>query len=77
MYYKNIMIVNDTSRVVRMIPKLGASLIIIMRTTLEVSFMLLELSIVLLEGINSTGITHDDCHLRLSCFYSAGYSCCP
>ncbi len=31
--------------------------------TLEVSFMLLEYSIMLLENINTTGVTHDDHHL--------------
>jgi hypothetical protein len=38
----------------------------------------LESSIMLLENIYSTGITHDDCHLRSSYFYSTGYwSVCP
>jgi hypothetical protein len=41
--------------------------------TLEVLFMLLELSIMLLENIYSTGITHDDIYLQSSCFYSTGY----
>jgi len=36
---KNIMIMNDTSGVVRMTPQLGASLMIIVLTTLEVSFI--------------------------------------
>ncbi len=66
-YYKNITIVNDTSRVVRTTPQLGASLTIIILMTLEVSFMVLEssimlpeLSIILLENIYSTGITIND-----------------
>ncbi len=64
LYYKHIMIVNDTSRVVRMMPQLGASLTIVILTTLEVSFMLLELSFMLLKNIYSTGITQDDSHLQ-------------
>ncbi len=56
------MITNDTSRVVRMMPQLGASLKVIILTILEVSFMLLESSITILETIYSTGITHDDHH---------------
>ncbi len=44
-------------------PQLGASLIIIILTTPDVSLMLLESSINLLEKIYITGITHDDCHL--------------
>jgi hypothetical protein len=46
-----------------MMPQLGASLTIIILTTPDVSFMLLESSINLLEKIYSAGITHDDCHL--------------
>ncbi len=42
-----------------------ASPMIIILTTLEVSF-------VLLDNIYSTGITHDDHHLRSSYFYSTG-----
>jgi hypothetical protein len=34
------------------------------------SFMLLETSVMLLENIYSTGVTHDDRHKRASCFYS-------
>ncbi len=49
LYYKNITTVSDTSRVVRMMPQLGAPLTIIILTTLEVSFMLLESSITLLN----------------------------
>ncbi len=41
-----------------MTPQLGASLTIIILTTLEVSFLLLESSIMLLENIYGTGITH-------------------
>ncbi len=39
---------NDTSRVVRMTSQLGASLTIVIQTTLDVSFMLLDSSIMLL-----------------------------
>ncbi len=42
-HLKNITIVNDTCRVVRMTLQLGASLMIVTLMTLEVSFMLLEL----------------------------------
>jgi len=42
-------------------------------TTLEVSFMLPESSIMLLENIYSTYATHDDYHLRSSYFYSTGH----
>ncbi len=52
-----------------------ASLMIVILTTLEVSFMLLDSSITLLENIYSTGVTHDDCHLRSSYFYDTGPSC--
>jgi hypothetical protein len=48
-FYKNITIVNYTSRVVRMTSKHGASITIVILATLEVSFKLLELSIMLLE----------------------------
>ncbi len=43
------------------IPQHEASLMMAILTTLEVSFMILE-------NIYSTGITHDNCHLRLSYF---------
>ncbi len=36
---------------------------IVILTTLEVSFKLIE-------NIYSKGVTHDDCHLQLSYFYS-------
>jgi hypothetical protein len=52
--------------------QLGALLRIIILATLEVLFMLLESSVMLLENIYNTGITHDDRHLRLSYFYSTG-----
>jgi hypothetical protein len=42
-----------------------ASPMIVILTTPEVSFKLLE-------NIYSTGITHEDRHLRLSIFYSTG-----
>jgi hypothetical protein len=54
----NIIIINDTSRVIRMIRQLGVSLLM----TLEVSFMLLVSLIMVLEIIYSTGVTHDDRH---------------
>ncbi len=73
LYYKNITIVNDTSRVVRMTPQLEASLTIIILITLEVLLMLLESSIMLLENIFNTGLTHHDCHLLLSYLYSTGH----
>jgi hypothetical protein len=44
-----------------------ASPTIVILMTLEVSFMLLE-------NIYSTRVTHDDCHLRLSYFYSTVHS---
>jgi hypothetical protein len=36
-----------------------ASLAVVILTTLEVSFTLLDSSIILLENVNSTGVTHD------------------
>jgi hypothetical protein len=72
--YKNITTVNDTSRVIIMMLQLGALHRIIILTTLDVSFMLLELSIMLLENIYSTGVTHDNRHLQSSYFYSTGHS---
>jgi hypothetical protein len=47
-----------------------ASLTIIIMAALEVSFMFLESSIVLLENIYSTVVTHDDRHMP---FYSKGH----
>ncbi len=67
------MIANDTFRVIRMMPQLVTSLSIISLMTLEVSFMLPETSIMLLENIHSTGITHDNCHLQSSYFYSTSF----
>ncbi len=64
LYYKNITIVNDTSRVVRMTPQLGASLMIVILT-----IMLLQLSIMLLENIYSTGVTHDNRHMMIKIFF--------
>jgi hypothetical protein len=60
--YKNIMIVNDTSEVLLQVV---ASPTIVILTTLEVSFMLLE-------NIYSTDVTHGDHHLRPSYFHSKG-----
>jgi hypothetical protein len=55
-------------------PQLGASLTIVILTTLEMSFMLLETSITLLENIYSTGVTHDDHNMTIEMFYSIGHS---
>jgi hypothetical protein len=71
LYYKHIIIINDDSRVVS---KRHSKLWRHFLATLEVSFRLLESSIMLLVNIYSTGITHDNCHLRLSYFYSTGHS---
>ncbi len=61
MYYKNIAIVNEASRVIRewchnLEHKLQSSIML-----LELSIVLQESSIILLENILSTGVTHDDC----------------
>jgi hypothetical protein len=70
MYYKHITIVNDDSRVVgKLMLQIVASLMIVILITLEVSFMFLESSIMLLN-IFSTVITHDDLHLQSLYFYS-------
>ncbi len=42
-------------------------------TTLDMPFMLLESSIMLLGNIDSTADTHDDHHLRSSYFYSTSH----
>ena len=42
LYYTNITIVNDTSRVIKMMPQLGPSHMIVILMTLEVPFMLIE-----------------------------------
>ncbi len=55
LYYKHIAIVNDHSRVVRMMLQVVASPTIVIPMTLDMPFMLLE-------NIYSTGITHDDFH---------------
>ncbi len=73
LYYKKIMIVNDTSRVIRIMPQLRASLTIVILMTLEVSLMLLESSIMLLNNIYSTGITYNDRHLQWSYFSNTGH----
>ncbi len=72
LYYNNITIINDTSRVIRMMLQLGVSLRNITLMTTEVSFKLLVSSSMLLENIYSSGVTHDDHHLRSSYFYSTG-----
>ncbi len=56
-YYKNIGIMNDTSRVVRMMIQVGVSPTIVILKTLDVSFKLLE-------KIYSISIT-DDCHMMI------------
>ncbi len=68
LYYKNIMIINDTFRVVRMTivsDSPSCALIIILT--------ILEMSSIVPENIYSTGITHDDRHLQLPYFYSTGH----
>ncbi len=55
----------------RTTPQLGVSLTNVFLTTLVVSFMLQEPSIMLLENIYRTG--HDDCHLQSSYLYSTGH----
>ncbi len=52
----DITIVNDDSRVIRMTILVLVSPTIIILTTLELLFMLLE-------NIYHTGITHDDCNI--------------
>ncbi len=44
------------------------SLTLVNLTTLELSFLLIELAIMLLENIYSIGVTHDDRHSQLSYF---------
>ncbi len=73
------MIVNDTSRVIRMMPQLRVSLMNIILSTMEVSFMLPESSILLPESpfllpknTYSTGITHDHHHLLQSSYFYTG-----
>ena len=46
-----------------MMPQIGASLMIANLMNQEVSVMLPELLIMLLENIYSTGLTHNDRHL--------------
>ncbi len=61
------MIVNDDSRVVRMMLQVVASHTTVILMTLDLLFMFLE-------NIKSTGITHDR-HLQLSkYFYRTGHS---
>jgi hypothetical protein len=63
LYYNNITIVNDTSRVtIEWHHNLEHHLLLSIML-LELSIMLLESSIMLLENIFSTGITHDDYHM--------------
>ncbi len=51
-------IINDKSRVIKMMLQVVTSPTIIIVTTLEGSFMLLE-------NIYSAGITQDDCHMKI------------
>jgi hypothetical protein len=62
----------DIARAIIMMLQLGASLTIVIRTTLEMSFMLT--SITLQENICSTGVTHDDHNMTIEMFYSLGHS---
>jgi hypothetical protein len=62
LYHKDITIVNDT---IGLSVQVVASPMIVIQMTLEVLC-------ILLENIYSTGITHVDCHLLLSYFYSTG-----
>ncbi len=58
LYYKNIMIVNDASRVI-------SEWCHNLKHHLRSSIMLPEQSIMLLDNINSTGVTHDDRHMTI------------
>jgi hypothetical protein len=65
LYYKNIMIVNDAAKVIsegrhNLEHHLRSSI-----TLLESFIMLLELSIMLLDNMYSTGITHDNHHMMI------------
>jgi hypothetical protein len=61
LYYKHITIVNDDSRVIWMMLQVVATTTIVILTTLEVSFMLLE-------NIYSTSVTYD-CNLWSSKYF--------
>jgi hypothetical protein len=65
LYYENIMIINDASRVVSewhhcMEHHLQSSI-----TIIDASVMLLESSIMLLENIYKIGVTYDNCHMTI------------
>jgi hypothetical protein len=60
---RNSFIIQATEEMLQVV----ASPMIVILMTLEVSFMLQE-------NIYSTGVPHDDCHLRLSYFYITGHS---
>jgi hypothetical protein len=63
------MILNDDSKVAsECCHNFGASLMASI-TLLESQFMLLELSLMLLENTHSAGITHDTCKTTVSIFY--------
>jgi hypothetical protein len=63
LYYKHITFINDDSRVVRMTLLVVASPIIIILTTVDMSFMQLE------NIYYSTGITHDDYNMMIMISY--------
>jgi len=67
LYYKHFMILNAKSTVVRMMLQVVVSPMIVILTTLEVSFMHLE-------NIFSTRVTHDICQKY---FYSTGHRLKP
>ncbi len=48
-------------------------LTIVILTTLDLSFMLLESSVMLLVKINGIGVTHDDYHMTIKIFYSTSH----
>ncbi len=65
LYYKNITIVNDASRVIcerrhNFEHHLWSSIVL-----LELSIILLKLSIMLLESIYCTGVTHVHHHMQI------------
>ncbi len=81
LYYKNIMIENDTSRVIRMMAVSDAPSCGIILVTLEVSLAHILFFIIYAprvinyapRNIYSTGVTHDDHHLQSSDFHSTGH----
>jgi len=63
MHHKNITIVNELSEVTLQV--VASPMIVIL--------MILDVSLLLLYYIYSTGVTHDGGHLQLSYFYSTGH----